>query len=69
MSTFPLHQSLLDNIFDRLEEASNIILDFTVCDPKESSVLKDDFMVNTVNGFKTDADFSDHLWALTDEAT
>jgi len=67
MSTIPLHQVLLDNIFNRLEEASNIIIDFTVCKPADQTQTADDFIIRSVNGFTSDSELSDHVHLLLEE--
>lgn len=67
MSTIPLHQVFLDNIFDRLEEASNIIIDFAVCKPADQTQTTDDFQVTSVNGFTSDSEFSDYVHLLVEE--
>jgi len=69
MKSLHSYSAVLDSIFNQIEEETKIVIDFTVGHGQPSATGTDDFIINSVNGFATPAEFNHHIEYLAAEIT
>jgi len=62
MKSLHSYSAILDTIFFKMEEESDIVVDFTIGRGRSAGSQSGDFIINSVNGFATEVEFSSVYW-------